>query len=46
MRAALKKNASIHIDELKGFSRFVERNFTGKEKEYFNFMFEERAENF
>ena len=39
----LKSNASKHIEELHGFNRFVDKNFSKKEKEYFEFLFDENA---
>ena len=32
VRMSLKKNSNNYIEELKGFNRFIDKNFTDKEK--------------
>jgi len=46
MRTILKRNANNHIEELHGFNRFVDKNFTAKEREYFQFLLEEDPNDF
>lgn len=46
VRTQMKKNASHHVEELLGFNRFIDRNFSEKEREYFTFLFDEDPKDF
>jgi hypothetical protein len=42
----IKKTTNNHIEELTGFNRFIDKNFTKQEREYFTFLFDEDPADF